>query len=176
MTVPGAIVLGLIILFGIFFIYTTYKVNQLEILARDKGSEIDSGIWDRSFRLSKIVEILEKNGIEHDIEAPNTNDFGLGSSATIQTMRSEQLDREDKKLRKILKEHPELNKDEDFRTNLDKFNDARKQLFTTSLAYNKCTSAYNSYISGFPANVIATFYKKTDRQLFSYVFAELKED
>lgn len=175
-SIAGPIVIGLIIIFGIFFIYTTSKVNQLEILTRDKGAEIDSSIWDRSFRLSKLVEILEKKGIEHEIDAPDMNSFGLGSSATIQAARSEQLDRADKALRKIIKEHPELNEDEDFKTNIEKFNTARQQLFTQSLAYNKSTYTYNNYISGFPANVIATFYKKTDRPIFGYVFADIDDE
>ena len=176
MSIFGFIVIVLIILFGATFIYITSKTNSLEIASRDRGAEIDSSIWDRTFRLSKMIEILREKGIENDIEVPDTNAFGLGTSAFIQSARAEQLDTADRKLRQIIKAHPELIKDEAFSINFDKFNTARQDLFAYSLAYNKCTSAYNSYISGFPASALATLNKKSDRQMFSYVFAEIKED
>ena len=176
MTLAGAIVIGLIIVFGADFIYITSRINSLEIASRDRGAEIDSTIWDRTFRLSKMIEVLRDKNIENDIDVPDTNAFGLGSSPMIQSMRAEQLDNADRKIRKILKEHPELIKEEEFRINLDKFNTARQELFAYSLAYNKCTGAYNSYISNIPASFVATLNKKSDRQLFGYIFAELKEE
>ena len=176
MSIAGLIVIALIIVFGAVFIYVTSKINSMEIKSRDRGAEIDSGIWDRTFRLSKMIDIIREKGIENDIDVPDTNSFGLGSSAVLQSTRAEQLDAADKKLRKLLKEHPELLKNEEFQVNLEKFNTARQELFAYSLAYNKCTSAYNSYISGFPASVLATLNKKNDRPLFGYVFTEIKED
>ena len=176
MSIFGFIVLTLIILFGATFIYVTSKINSLEIASRDRGAEIDSTIWDRTFRLSKMIEILREKGIENDIDVPDTNAFGLGTSAFIQSTRAEQLDTAERKLRRIIKEHPELMNDEAFNINLNKFDTARKELFSYSLAYNKCTSAYNSYISVFPASALATLNKKSDRQMFSYVFADIKED
>ena len=169
----GIIVLGFIIIFGYVFIHTTNKINRLEIEARDRGAEIDSGLWDRSFRLSKITDLLNTKGIENDIESPNINELAIGSSAAIQAAKAENLDKQDLKVREILKEHPELMKNEEFRTELDKFNKARDDMFRYSLSYNKSFNAYNSYISGFPANVISIFNKKSDKMIFGYVFADL---
>ena len=88
-------------------------------------------------------------------------------------MKAEQLDKEDVKLRALIKSHQELMSDEDFTRELGKFNTAREEMFRYSLAYNKSVNAYNSYISGLPASIIAMFYKKTDKQIFGYVFTEL---
>ena len=170
----GIIVILFIIVFGYVFIHTTNKINRLEIEARDRGAEIDSGLWDRTFRLSKIKEFLDAKGIENDIDCPEINSLGIGVSAAIQAMNSDNLDKQDLKVRAILKERPELLNEEVLKTELDKFNKARDDLFRYSLAYNKSVNAYNSYISGFPANVISIFNKKSDKQIFGYVFAELE--
>ena len=175
MDLAGIIVIGFIIVFGFLFIHTTNKVNTLEIKTRDRGSEIDTSLWDRTFRLSKVVEILNEKGIEHDINSPNINELGIGSAATIQSMKAEQLDKEDVKLRALIKSHQELMSDEDFTRELGKFNTAREEMFRYSLAYNKSVNAYNSYISGLPASIIAMFHKKKDKAIFIYYFKELQK-
>ena len=152
MNIAGIIFLVLIAIIAYLFIYLTVKINSMDAEIRDKNSEIDGNLWDRAFQLSKLVEILQNKSIENDIEVVDVNTFGLGMAASMQSLNCEKLDVSDEKLRAILKEHPELEQDEDFGTHLAKFNNARVELKKGSLEYNKRVSKYNSFISGFKFN------------------------
>ena len=174
-TVVPAILMCFLIVFGFIFIYFTVKVDKLDADARDKSSEIDGSLWDRAFQLTKLVEILDAKGIEHGIEAPNINGFGLGMSTLIQSTNAESLDTLDRQLKEILKKHPELEEEEEFKTHLDKFQNARNELMKASLAYNKSANRYNSRISTFPANAISSFHKKKSKPNFMYYFGNLNE-
>ena len=172
----GYFILALVLILGVTFIYITTRINKLESVTRDKNAEVDAGIWDRGFRLGKLVEALDKAGIKHEIEAPDTSAFTLGTPATIQSVTSEQLDKADSALQEVIEKHPELKKDAEFVENLEKFDIARKDIFKASLAYNKSVSAYNGFISAFPGSVIANLRKKSDKPVFTYVFTDIKKD
>ena len=174
MNIAGIIFLVLIAIIAYLFIYLTVKINSMDAEIRDKNSEIDGNLWDRAFQLSKLVEILQNNSIENDIEVVDVNTFGLGMAASMQSLNCEKLDVSDEKLRAILKEHPELEQDEDFGTHLAKFNNARVELKKGSLEYNKRVSKYNSFISGFPVSFIAAFHKKSEKPSFTHYFKEFE--
>ena len=174
MNIAGIIFLVLIAIIAYLFIYLTVKINSMDAEIRDKNSEIDGNLWDRAFQLSKLVEILQNKSIENDIEVVDVNTFGLGMAASMQSLNCEKLDVSDEKLRAILKEHPELEQDEDFGTHLAKFNNARVELKRGSLEYNKRVSKYNSYISGFPVSFIAAFHKKSEKPSFTHYFKEFE--
>ena len=165
-----------IIGFGAIFIYYTVKVDKLDSEARDKSSEMDGNLWDRAFQMTKLVEILDEKGIEHEVEAPNINAFGLGMSILLQTTSSEDLDNKERQLRAVLEEHPELEEDEEFKLHWDKCLTARSELMKNSLEYNKRANAYNNGIAAFPANAVAAFHKKKGKMTFVYIFTELKAD
>ena len=133
MNIAGIIFLVLIAIIAYLFIYLTVKINSMDAEIRDKNSEIDGNLWDRAFQLSKLVEILQNKSIENDIEVVDVNTFGLGMAASMQSLNCEKLDVSDEKLRAILKDHPELEQDEDFGTHLAKFNNARVELNRGSL-------------------------------------------
>ncbi len=174
MNIAGIIFLVLIAIIAYLFIYLTVKINSMDAEIRDKNSEIDGNLWDRAFQLSKLVEILQNKSIENDIEVVDVNTFGLGMAASMQSLNCEKLDVSDEKLRAILKEHPELEQDEDFGTHLAKFNNARVELKRGSLEYNKRVSKYNSFISGFPVSFIAAFHKKSEKPSFTHYFKEFE--
>jgi len=174
MNIAGIIFLVLIAIIAYLFIYLTVKINSMDAEIRDKNSEIDGNLWDRAFQLSKLVEILQNKSIENDIEVVDVNTFGLGMAASMQSLNCEKLDVSDEKLRAILKEHPELEQDEDFGTHLAKFNNARVELKKGSLEYNKRVSKYNSFISGFPVSFIAAFHKKSEKLSFTHYFKEFE--
>ncbi len=174
MNIAGIIFLVLIAIIAYLFIYLTVKINSMDAEIRDKNSEIDGNLWDRAFQLSKLVEILQNKSIENDIEVVDVNTFGLGMAASMQSLNCEKLDVSDEKLRAILKEHPELEQDEDFGTHLAKFNNARVELKKGSLEYNKRVSKYNSFISGFPVSFIAAFHKKSEKPSFTHYFKEFE--
>ncbi len=174
MNIVGIIFLVLIAIIAYLFIYLTVKINSMDAEIRDKNSEIDGNLWDRAFQLSKLVEILQNKSIENDIEVVDVNTFGLGMAASMQSLNCEKLDVSDEKLRAILKEHPELEQDEDFGTHLAKFNNARVELKKGSLEYNKRVSKYNSFISGFPVSFIAAFHKKSEKPSFTHYFKEFE--
>lgn len=174
MNIAGIIFLVLIAIIAYLFIYLTVKINSMDAEIRDKNSEIDGNLWDRAFQLSKLVEILQNKSIENDIEVVDVNTFGLGMAASLQSLNCEKLDVSDERLRAILKEHPELEQDEDFGTHLAKFNNARVELKKGSLEYNKRVSKYNSFISGFPVSFIAAFHKKSEKPSFTHYFKEFE--
>ncbi len=174
MNIAGIIFLVLIAIIAYLFIYLTVKINSMDAEIRDKNSEIDGNLWDRAFQLSKLVEILQNKSIENDIDVVDVNTFGLGMAASMQSLNCEKLDVSDEKLRAILKEHPELEQDEDFGTHLAKFNNARVELKKGSLEYNKRVSKYNSFISGFPVSFIAAFHKKSEKPSFTHYFKEFE--
>ncbi|MCR5632281.1 MAG: LemA family protein [Eubacterium sp.] len=174
MNIAGIIFLVLIAIIAYLFIYLTVKINSMDAEIRDKNSEIDGNLWDRAFQLSKLVEILQNKSIENDIEVVDVNTFGLGMAASMQSLNCEKLDFSDEKLRAILKEHPELEQDEEFGTHLAKFNNARVELKKGSLEYNKRVSKYNSFISGFPVSFIAAFHKKSEKPSFTHYFKEFE--
>ena len=174
MNVAGIIFLVLIAIIAYLFIYLTIKINSMDAEIRDKNSEIDGNLWDRAFQLSKLAEILRNKSIENDIEVVDVNTFGLGMAASMQSLNCEKLDVSDEKLRAVIKEHPELEQDEDFQTHLTKFNNARAELKRGSLEYNKCVSKYISFISGFPVSFIAAFHKKSEKPSFTHYFKEFE--
>ena len=174
MNIAGIIFLVLIAIIAYLFIYLTVKINSMDAEIRDKNSEIDGNLWDRAFQLSKLVEILQNKSIENDIEVVDVNTFGLGMAASMQSLNCEKLDVSDEKLRAILKEHPELEQDEEFGAHLAKFNNARVELKKGSLEYNKRVSKYNSFISGFPVSFIAAFHKKSEKPSFTHYFKEFE--
>ncbi len=169
----GWIIVLVFVAIGILFIYITIKVDKLDTVARDKGSEIDTALWDRAHQLSKLVEKLDANGIKHDIVPLDVNTFGLGMSAVLQATNADSLDKKDEQLRELLKEHPELEQDEEFKTHLEKFNLARNELVRTSLSYNKSANEFNHYIAKFPVSIVSTLHKKKDKSVFVYYFKEL---
>ncbi len=169
----GWIVVLAFVALGVAFISVTVKVNKMDMVARDKCSEIDTSLWDRAHQLTKIAELLEKKEIENKLEPLDVNTFGLGMPPVMQAANADKLDRQDEILRELLAEHPELKEEEDFGTHLRKFNDARNELIRASLAYNKSANAFNHYIASFPASVIAMFHKKKDKATFVYYFKEL---
>lgn len=170
------IILAIVLLIGGVFIYITSKINKLEALTRDKNAEVDAGIWDRGFRLGKLVDALNQIGIEHEIEAPDTSAFTLGTPASMQSITSEKLDKADLVLQEIIDKHPELKENPEFSENLAKFDTARGEIFRASLAYNKSVSAYNGFISDFPGSIVAGIRKKTDKPIFTYIFTDIKKD
>ena len=172
-TVIPALLFIFIIFFGFIFIFFTVKVDKLDEDARNKSSEIDGNLWDRAFQLTKLVDVLNEKGIEHDIEAPNINAYGLGMSTLLQSTSSEELDNKERQLRKVMKKHPELESDETFNVHWDKFQNARSELMKSSLAYNKSVNAYSNGISTFPSNAIASFHKKKGKMTFAYIFTDL---
>lgn len=172
----GYVILSIVMILGGAFIYVTSKINKLEGATRDRNAEVDAGIWDRGFRLGKIVAVLDAAGIKHDIEAPDTSSFTLGTPAPMQAVTSEKLDQADQALREVIKVHPELNDNSEFCENLTKFDMSRNDIFKASIAYNKSVSAYNGYISGFPGSVIAGLRKKSDKQIFTYIFTDINKD
>jgi hypothetical protein len=174
MTIASIIFAVLIIIIAYLFIYLTVKINSMDSEIRDKNSGIDGNLWDRAFQLSKLAEILSNKGIENDIEVVDVNTFGLGMAASMQSMNCEKLDVCEEKLREVMKKHPELEQDEDFKIHLTKFNTARLELKKGSLAYNKCVSKYNSYISGFPVSLIAAFHKKSEKPSFTHYFKDFE--
>ena len=88
MGVAGFITITFIILFGALFIHITNKINKMEINTRDRGAEIDSSLWDRTFRLSRICSLLNAKGIENELECPDVNALGLGVSAPMASLGS----------------------------------------------------------------------------------------
>ena len=170
-----AVIMFIIVAIGFTYIFMINKINKLDTQARDKGVEIDSALWDRSFRLSEIVKILDAKKISHEIEAPEISAFSLGMSPTVQSLNAEKLDKMNVQLNTIIKDNPGLKDEETFATNLAKFNLARQEMFKYSLAYNKAAAQYNNCISDFPGSVIASIHKKKHKEIFNYVFAELKE-
>lgn len=175
----AALYIGLLVFLAIiayFFIYVASKINGLESKARDKGSEIDGGLWDRGFQLSKIIDILDENGIEHDLEKVDVNTFGLGMSPTLQAVNAEKTDQQDQKLRALIKDNPtvaQLAKEEEMSGHLMKFNVARVDLEKAGKEYNKAVNKYNAYIVGFPGSVMAAFHKKASKSIFGYYFKDL---
>ena len=173
-----ALFIGLLVCLAIiayFFIYVTSKINSLESKVRDKGSEIDGGIWDRGFQLSKIIEILEANGIDHELEKVDVNTFGLGMLPTMQALNAEKTDQQDKKLREMIKENPiveKLTKEEELAVHIQKFNNARIELDKAGKEYNQAVNSYNAYIVGFPGSVMAAFHKKSSKSIFGYYFID----
>ena len=174
-TVLPAVLMIFLIVFGFIFISITVTVDKLEADVRDKSSEIDGSLWDRAFQLTKLVEILDNKGIEHEIEAPNINAFGLGMSTVIQSTSAESLDTLDRQLKEVLKKHPELKEDEEFKEHLDKFDNARAELMKATLAYNKSANRFNSRISTFPSSAISAFHKKKSKPNFMYYFGNLND-
>ena len=172
----GFIILAMVLFIGGAFIYVTSKINKLEAITRDKNAEVDAGIWDRGFRLGKLVEALNQAGIEHGIEAPDTSAFTLGTPAPMQSVTSEQLDKADIILQEVIEKHPELKTNSEFQADLKKFDDSRNDILKASVAYNKSVSAYNGFISDFPGSIVASLRKKTDKQIFTYIFTDIKKD
>ena len=172
------IYIGLLVFLAIvayFFIYVAAKINSLESKARDKGSEIDGGLWDRGFQLGKIIEILDANGIAHDLEPVDVNTFGLGMSPAMQAVYAEKTDKQDEKLRALIKDNPvvaKLSKSEDMAVHYQKFNAARVELAKASKEYNQAANSYNAYIVGFPGSVMAAFHKKSSKSVFGYFFID----
>ncbi len=172
--------IGLLVVLAIIaylFIYVASKINSLESKARDKGSEIDGGLWDRGFQLGKIIEILDANGIDHGLESVDVNTFGLGMSPTLQAVNAEKTDQQDLKLRALIKENPEVAKlaqEEDMATHLKKFNMARIELAKAGKEYNQAVNSYNAYIVGFPASFMAAFHKKSSKSILGYYFKDLE--
>ncbi len=175
LAISFVVVMLIIVGVGAALIYSTGKINSLDNAARDKGSEIDTNLWDRSFRLGKIIEILDQKKIAHELEAPAIASFSLGMQPAMQELNAEKLDKMDRSLRQIIKENPELLKDEDFSTNHIKFNKARDEMFKNSMAYNRCVSEYNDFISKIPGNFFAAMYKKRSKPRFNYIFIELED-
>lgn len=175
MTIFFGIIMAVLIIGGGIFIYVTSKINKLEAEARDKKAEIDSNLWDRGFQLSKIVEILDTNGVKHELVATDTSTFSLGMPVIMSGTESEKLDQMDRKLRVLLKENPSLLDDDELKQHVDKFNVARTALFKSSIAYNKSANAYNSFIGGFPGAPIAAFHKKHDMSNFPYIFVKIED-
>lgn len=171
---PTSIILAVVI--AALFLFFSLSMNRLNILyikARDKGSDLNTALLDRTAQLNKIIDQLDEKGIEHDLEKGDLMALGLGMSAALQMTSSMDLDKKDKKLREILKDHEELKKDEAFRTPYDKFNRARKELFSYSLEYNKAVNAYSNFTSGFPGGFLVNFKKRPAPVPFTYVFVDL---
>ena len=173
-----ALFIGLLVFLAIvayLFIYVTSKINSLESKVRDKGSEIDGGLWDRGFQLSKIIDILDANGIAHELEKVDVNTFGLGMSPTMQALNAEKTDQQDKKLRALIKDNPvveKLSKEEEMAVHLQKFNNARVELIKAGKEYNQAVNSYNAYIVGFPGSFMAAFHKKSSKSIFGHYFID----
>ena len=172
------IIFLLIALIAILYEVLTVKINNKDTIARDKSSEIDTCLWDRAYQLSKLLEMLEQNGIKADIEPENVDAFALGMPPVMQAATAKTLDDKDEKLRAVVNGLPKGHKllsDNEFLDHIDKFNDARNELIKATINYNKSINAYNNFISGFPVSVIANFHKKRDKASFVYYFRELGE-
>lgn len=168
-------IISIVVIAFIFVVFSLAmnKLNTLYIKARDKGSELNTDLLDRTAQLNKIVDQLDEKGIEHDIEKGDLMALGLGMSATLLMTSAMDLDEKDKKLRALLKDHEELKKDDAFFTPLDKFNRARRDMFSHSLEYNKAVNAYSNYTSSFPGGFLVNFKKFAPIAPFTYVLVDL---
>ena len=124
---------------------------------------------------NKMLDVLDKKGIESNLERVDLTALGLGMSSTLMMTYAMDLDNKDKELRTLLKSHEELKKDDDFFTPYDKFNRARREMLTYSLEYNKSVSAYSNYISGFPGGFLINFKKFAPVSAFTYVFVDIDQ-
>ena len=171
---PTLIIIGIVIVvLFLFFSLSMNRLNVLYIKARDKGSDLNTALLDRAAQFNKIVDQLDEKGIEHNMDKVDLMALGLGMSATLQMTSSMDLDKKDKKIREILKEHEELKKDEAFLTPYEKFNRTRSELFSYSLEYNKAVHAYSNFTSGFPGGFLINFKKRQAPVPFTYVFVDL---
>ena len=169
------VVMAFILFVGGVFVYCSNKIQTMDSAARDKGSEIDTNIWDRGYRLKLLVDILNDKGIEHSIEAPSSEGLALGMPPSMQEASADSLDKMELALRAIIDERKDLMDDPDFKMNFTKFTTARKEMKTNSLNYNKCVARYNGFISKFPGNVFASMYKKFSKARFNYIFIDLEQ-
>ena len=167
------IFLILVLAVGFLFIYTTARIDKLDTDSRDKSSEIDGALWDRAFHYDKMLEFFDKEGIVHEMKPVDTNTFALGMPTLMQVEVTETMDKAEEPLREILKAHPELTENEEFKTHLDKFDKSRKNLIQYSTAYNLSAGNYNKYISNFPGSAMAAFHKKMSKNKFLYFFKDL---
>ena len=159
----------------VFFTYSLNKLNALYIKARNKGSDLNTSLWDRCAQFNKLLDALEKKNISSNLERVDLTALGLGMSATLMMTYAMDLDNKDKELRTLLKDHEDLKKDDEFFTPYDKFNRARREMITYSLEYNKAVNAYSNYTSGFPGGFLVNFKKFAPMSAFTYVFVDLDQ-
>ena len=163
-----AIMMVLFVVVCAVIIVCSNKIGKLDLKAKDLGSEIDTLIWDNNHKLKCIADILNEKKIEHSIEPEDMGMMVIGMNATLQMVKCMEIEKQKALLDEVLEKHPEIREDEKAAVHLTKLDKFTKEIVPASLAYNKAANAFNSYIAVFPASLIASYQKKSSKEIFVY--------
>ncbi len=163
-----AVMIVLLVIVCTIIIVCSNKIGKLDLKAKDLGSEIDTLIWDNNHKLKCVAEVLDEKKIEHTIEPEDIGMMVIGMSATLQMAKCTKIEKQKNELDEVLEKHPEIREDEKASAHLTKLDKFTEEIVPASLAYNKAANAFNSYISVFPASLIASYQKKSSKEIFVY--------
>ena len=171
-----AVIAGILLLFGGFFISTQNAIIGLEEKAESSIADIDTQLKRRSDLIPNLVNTV-KGYMRHEEsiikEVTDARERMLGAK-TIEEKgaASQAMDAALKNLNVVVENYPDLKASANFVQLQDELAGTENRIATARHDYNEAVRSYNSKIKSFPSNIVAGMMGKSEKAYFAITPAE----
>lgn len=157
------IVLGIVVLLGIYVASTYNSLVQLRNRVKDQWSQIDVQLKRRFDLIPNIVETVkgyakhEKEALTGVIEARNK--FNVAKTPEAEMQANDMLTQGISKIFALSESYPELKANENFTKLQEELSETEDKIAYARQFYNDTVLTYNNKVEMFPSSIIASMFK-----------------
>ena len=149
------VIIGLILIFVIWYISVSNKLNRAVVKIDEASSGIDVALTKRYDVLTKMIEVV-KSYAKHEKETlfdviKLRDNMSMKEKSEVNHLMDENF----KKINVVAENYPELKSSENYNTLQKSITDVEEHLQAARRLYNSNISLYNQMIVSFPTSVIA---------------------
>lgn len=166
---PLYIVIAIVVIILIFVIWCisiSNKLNRTVIKIDESLSGIDIALAKRYDVLTKMIEVV-KGYVKHEKETLfAVINLRKGMSLPEKVIEDKKMDENMQKINIAVENYPELKSNENFKELQKAIVDVEEHLQASRRCYNSNVSIYNQLIMSFPTSVIAKKKNMTKKEFF----------
>lgn len=160
------VIVGIVIIFVIWYIGVMNKIKTLALKVREGESGIDVALTKRYDTLTKMLDVV-KGYKEHE-QSILTKLVELRSGMTMseKSIASKNMDDVTKEIKILAESYPELKSSNNFISLQNAIADVEEHLQAARRLYNANVNAYNQKIVVFPSSIVAANMKAVEKPYF----------
>ena len=170
--IAGFIVLGIVAIVGIF-VWATYNgLVRLNVRVQEAWSDITVQLKRRADLIPNLVEAVKgyashEKQVFQDVTEARSNVLDATTKGPAETAKAEnQFEQTLKSLFAVAEAYPQLRASENFQQLQSELVDTEDKIQAARRFYNGGVRDLNTRIQQFPANVVASMFKFTNKEFF----------
>lgn len=170
--IAGLIILGIVVVIGIFIWVTYNGLVQLNVRVQEAWSDITVQLKRRADLIPNLVESVKgyaahEKQVFQDVTEARSNVLAATAKGPAETAKAEnQFEQTLKSLFAVSEAYPELKASQNFQQLQNELVDTEDKIQAARRFYNGGVRDLNTRIQQFPANVIASMFKFTTKEFF----------